>query len=50
MVPESHHKMLINIRKTQERAKRKHKEVQEEEDEEGEERAVFPAKQKPEKY
>ena len=34
MVPESHHKLLANIRKTQERAKRKRKKAAEENSEE----------------
>ena len=34
MVPESHHKLLAHIRKTQERAKRKRKEASQENSEE----------------
>ena len=50
MVPESHRKLLINIRKTQERAKRKRKEADNNDDDNQEEGGdIFSSKQKPER-
>ena len=50
MVPDSMHKMLANIKKTQERVKRKKKAAKDEEAEESDEDEELMAKSKPERW
>ncbi len=50
MVPESHQKVLANIRKTQERAKRKKKEAESKGENEGDDEEFKPVKPKADRY